>query len=109
MKQLDALLQPYVDAVEIAKAKTEELLEPLETAEEALEKRLNKTVKAFRNPGQCADLCLPSHHSACGPACNHAAAAPFELEVAAACGFRNKRHYIVWFFVSVNRQTETNH
>ncbi|MFC1959149.1 hypothetical protein ACFLYO_00410 [Chloroflexota bacterium] len=41
------MLQPYINAVNIAKAKTEELLTPLTSAEDALEKRLDRTVQAF--------------------------------------------------------------
>ncbi|WP_119069208.1 hypothetical protein [Aggregatilinea lenta] len=44
---LDAALQPFVDHLEIAKAKMDAIVEPLQEAQDAIRDRLDKTVQAF--------------------------------------------------------------
>ncbi|HML21810.1 MAG TPA: hypothetical protein PKD09_09190 [Aggregatilinea sp.] len=44
---LDKALQPFIDNLELAKAKMDAIVEPLKEAQDAIQKRLDKTVKAF--------------------------------------------------------------
>ena len=47
LAQLDAALQPFIDHLEIVKAKFEALTEPLKRVQEGIKKRLTATVKDF--------------------------------------------------------------
>ena len=44
---LDKALQPFIDSLEIAKARMDAIVEPLKAAQDAIQKRLDKTVQAF--------------------------------------------------------------
>ena len=44
---LDQALQPFIDSLEIAKAKMDAIVEPLKAAQDAIQKRLDQTVRAF--------------------------------------------------------------
>jgi hypothetical protein len=44
---LDAALQPFIDNLDIAKAKMDAIVEPLKAAQDAIQTRLDRTVQAF--------------------------------------------------------------
>jgi len=55
LAKLDAALQPFIDHLEIVKAKFEAITEPLTRAQDAIKKRLTNTVKAFFAGGATAE------------------------------------------------------
>jgi len=54
LEQLDAQLQPFVDHLEIAKATAASVLEPLQRAEDAMQRRLDAALQQFTKGGLSA-------------------------------------------------------